>query len=38
VLLSWYSGDLAADQPWLTGMLALTDVWTGVVDLSQLPP
>lgn len=40
-LVSWYSGDVAADQPWTTGMLGTTDVWTAVFDtrlLSEAPP
>jgi hypothetical protein len=29
---SWYSGDIALDEPWLTGMLDATNIWIGTVD------
>ena len=35
-LVSWYSGDLVADRPWLLAMFDLTDVWHGVIDLGKL--
>ena len=28
---SWYSGSIPLDEPWLTGMLDATDIWTGTV-------
>jgi hypothetical protein len=37
VLVSWYSGDVPADDDWFTGMLALTDIWTGRIDLANVP-
>jgi hypothetical protein len=36
VLLSWYSGDLAVDPPWVLGMFDLTSIWLGPVDMSLL--
>ena len=36
VLLSWYSGDLQADPPWVLGMFDLTSIWLGPVDMSTL--
>jgi hypothetical protein len=36
VLLSWYSGDLAVDPPWVLGMFDLTSIWLGPVDMSTL--
>ena len=36
VLLSWYSGDLQADPPWVLGMFDLTSIWLGSVDMTQL--
>jgi hypothetical protein len=36
VLLSWYSGDLAVDPPWVLGMFDLTSIWLGTVDMSTL--
>ncbi len=36
VLLSWYSGDLQADPPWVLGMFDLTSIWLGPVDMSSL--
>jgi len=33
---SWYSGDLALDQPWVTGMFAPTSIWLGTIDFSKL--
>ncbi len=36
VLLSWYSGDLLADPPWVLGMFDLTSIWLGSVDMSTL--
>ncbi len=37
VLLSWYSGDVAKDQPWTTGMLGETDIWLADLRLAELP-
>jgi hypothetical protein len=37
-LLSWYSGDLQADRPWIFAMFDLTSIWLGTVDLSMLGP
>src|SRR5262249_19092049 len=34
--VSWYSGDLAQDEPWVLGMFALTDIWLGAIDFSKL--
>jgi hypothetical protein len=36
-LLSWYSGDVAKDQPWTAGMLGATDVWTTTFDPTAMP-
>jgi hypothetical protein len=36
VLLSWYSGDLAADRPWVLAMFDATNIWLGTVDLTKL--
>jgi hypothetical protein len=35
-LVSWYSGDLELDRPWVLAMFDLTDIWHGVIDLSKL--
>jgi hypothetical protein len=35
-LLSWYSGDLEADRPWVFAIFDLTSIWLGTVDLSTL--
>jgi hypothetical protein len=35
-LLSWYSGNLAADRPWVLGMFDATDIWLGALDLTKL--
>ncbi|MGH7298468.1 MAG: hypothetical protein ACRELB_26240, partial [Polyangiaceae bacterium] len=35
-LLSWYSGDLQADRPWVLAIFDLTSIWLGTVDLSKL--
>jgi hypothetical protein len=35
-VVSWYSGDLQADRPWVLGMFDLTSIWTGTIDLSRL--
>ena len=37
VLATWYSGDLAADDTWLLGMYAATDIWQATLDLGRLP-
>jgi len=36
VLLSWYSGDLQADRPWVLAMFDLTSIWLGSVDMTAL--
>ena len=36
-LVSWYSGVVATDEPWITGMFAPTDIWLAWVDLAFLP-
>ena len=35
-LVTWYSSRVAADQPWLVGVLGPTDIWQATLDLSQL--
>jgi hypothetical protein len=35
-LVSWYSGDLQADRPWVLAMFDLTSIWLGTIDLSTL--
>src|SRR5439155_730450 len=35
-LVTWYSGDLQADRPWVLAMFDLTDIWQGTIDLSML--
>jgi hypothetical protein len=35
-VVSWYSGDLQADRPWVLGMFDLTSIWLGTIDLSRL--
>ena len=35
MLFSWYSGDIAADQPWILGMLNATNIWLGTVDFKD---
>jgi hypothetical protein len=37
MLLSWYSGDIHDDVDWLVGMLGLSDIWLGTLDLSKVP-
>jgi hypothetical protein len=37
MLVTWYSSDVVDDPPWTWGMLGLTDVWQGTIDLSKLP-
>ncbi len=34
--VSWYSGDLERDEPWVIGMLDLTDIWLGTIDFSRV--
>ena len=36
VLVSWYSGVIADDLEWLSGMLAPTDIWIGTIDTGKL--
>jgi hypothetical protein len=35
-VLSWYSGDLVADRPWVLGIFDLTSIWLGTLDFTQL--
>jgi len=35
-VVSWYSGDLQADRPWVLGMFDLTSIWLGTIDFSRL--
>jgi hypothetical protein len=35
-LVSWYSGDLVLDQPWIIGILDASDIWQGTIDFSHL--
>ena len=35
-VVSWYSGDLEADRPWVLGMFDLTSIWLGTIDFSRL--
>jgi hypothetical protein len=35
-IVSWYSGDLQADRPWVLAMFDLTSIWLGTIDLSRL--
>jgi hypothetical protein len=30
--LSWYSGDLDQDRPWILGMFDITDIWMGTIE------
>jgi hypothetical protein len=34
VLTTWYASDVVDDPPWTWGMLGLTDIWQGTIDLS----
>ena len=34
--ITWYSGDLVADRPWVLAMFDLTDIWKGVIDMGML--
>jgi hypothetical protein len=36
-VVSWYSGDLFTDKPWVVAMFDLTDIWMATIDLSKLP-
>ena len=36
IVTSWYSGDIYLDQTWPLGMLNLTDIWLGTIDLSRV--
>lgn len=36
VVVSWYSGDLFTDKPWLLGVFDLSDIWMATIDLSKL--
>jgi hypothetical protein len=35
-VVTWYSGDLVADRPWVLAMFDLTDIWQGTIDFSKL--
>ncbi len=35
-VVSWYSGDLDKDGPWVTEMFDLTDIWLGTIDFTKL--
>ena len=35
--VGWYSGDLDRDEPWVTAMLDVSDIWVGTIDLSRVP-
>jgi hypothetical protein len=35
-VVTWYSGRLAKDEVWLLGMIGVTNIWQGVIDLSKL--
>lgn len=35
-VVSWYSGDLQADRPWVLAMFDLTSIWLGTIDMSRL--
>jgi hypothetical protein len=36
-LVSWYSGELKLDEPWLFGILDVTNIWIATLDLANLP-
>jgi len=36
IVVSWYSGDLSLDEPWVTAIFDLTDIWLGTIDLSRV--
>jgi hypothetical protein len=35
-VVSWYSGDIYLDEPWVTAMFDLTDIWLGTIDFSRV--
>jgi hypothetical protein len=35
-LLSWYSGNLQKDEPWVLAMFDKTDIWQGTLDFTKL--
>jgi hypothetical protein len=35
-LVSWYSGNLAKDESWVTAMFDITDIWQGTIDFTKL--
>ncbi len=35
-VVGWYSGDLERDEPWVTAIFNLTDIWLGTIDLSRV--
>jgi len=34
--VSWYSGDVAADQDWVVSLLGPTNIWLGTIDFSLI--
>jgi hypothetical protein len=34
--VSWYSGELDLDEPWVYGMLHATDIWLARINLARL--
>jgi len=36
VLVTWYSGNLDKEAPWLFGLLDVTSIWQGTIDFSRL--
>lgn len=37
MLTTWYSSDVPDDPSWIYGMVGLTDIWQGTIDLSKVP-
>jgi len=35
-VVTWYSGELARDDPWGVGILRPTDIWKATIDLAKL--
>lgn len=35
-VVGWYSGDLDRDEPWVTAIFDITDIWLGTIDLSRV--
>ncbi|HTM19557.1 MAG TPA: hypothetical protein VL172_03585 [Kofleriaceae bacterium] len=36
MIVSWYSSDIAADEPWARAMVQASDIWLASLDLSAL--